>query len=799
MPTSNPLTGIRDEEREFRPVVDPLRMPGARQIAGATYVPGDSTTITDVLIAQQAQQQEATQAQAAAQQQAVGLDPLTGQPAQPAVTAAPVVQDEDQAGFWANLGRGLEQYFPQTGMVLTGAMGFVADKLGADETAQDLYSTAAEYMADADRLARQNDRFTQAIKSDGSLKDFIGYNVGNMLGSVLESVAVFAAGSAAGGAVGGVSGAGVGAIPGAAVGGGGSLLGKTLIKKQLREAIEGQVEARTRALVRDGATREIAVGMATREANQQLQRAAASAVGGAGALFAASAGRGTGEIVAEAQAAGISPDELDAARVATGAGLYGLAEAFVDKTILNAFLSPRQLAPGQVARTGVLPTAGRVLREGARGGLAEGVTEPTQDSIVSLTATGELPSGIELLDAAAAGATGGGVVRAPAGLRAPRAAEAPAAEPDAEAGADADAAPADQLLLPSQIEAPQPEVMPTGVDALAPNQVTTFSTRAQRLLRQVNNRLQKEGIMWPEADGTPSSDPMQFTAVDLMRTPDDVIEQAMAVGMNTDELSAFRNEIQQAVGQAEMQQTLDAVMDDNVRRSVRMMTDEEVTRFASEMGWSAEQVREVASRPATREWGGAPEAVRGQAITALARIREEARLRGEAEREENFRAHAERLAAAELEAVQREAQARAEEDLRVAAEAERRNLQITQQVLGRDPEAPAPQLPPQAVDRLRQADAQASALDSVQAAALQTPRGPRFDPEQYAMDPPATGDPLVDAELTRAFNRGDTWGVQDILQRHGASGRRGAPAARAALEAFNARVEAISEGSPPFP
>ena len=67
------------------------------------------------------------------------------------------------------------------------------------------------------------------------------------------------------------------------------------------------------------------------------------------------------------------------------------------------------------------------------------------------------------------------------------------------------------------------------------------------------------------------------------------------------------------------------------------------------------------------------------------------------------------------------------------------------------------------------------------------------------MDPPATGDPLVDAELTRAFNRGDTWGVQDILQRHGASGRRGAPAARAALEAFNARVEAISEGSPPFP
>lgn len=807
MPTSNPLIGTQDEDLAYIPAVDPLRRPGAQQVAGATYIPGVASSVTDVMLAQQAQQQQQLQAQQQAQLTQAG--PLARGPLATA-PEAPAVPEEDLEAVAAG-NRGL------------GALGDMALGLGSGvarlvQTVGDLGALTGlanpdNFLSEAGRDTAEGFRSRQtpelqarrelaareieaADSFGGELAAAVATHLGSpslLLDVVMETVPSL------------VGSVGTGAAVRVGVRGAQRLAGRRVTSA----ATEAAERIAQRAGV-GGAVASNAVQQSASVGGETLQEALDMDM----SLFEAMPD--FGGLVDEGLASGLTEEQareeakqvlaLSASRdAALGAFAVSLAaqslpgaraleqsllRAPANRAAANRFLSRiGSSGVGRFARGAAGEGFSEAIEEGGGeyfGGLARQTIDPTVDPLRGAGAA----AGIGGL----AGAAMGGPVNVIAGRRQP---EAPTPDPSAADPADP-AAPEPQLLTDG-IPEPVAPTLPEGVEALTPQQASVFNTRAQRLVRRVNEHLKKEGIMYPEADGTPSTTPMVFTVADLIQTPDDVIGQAMATGMNSDELSAFRNELQAEAAEATQSRRIESIMDDSVRRSVRMMNEEELTRFAAEMGWSVDQVQAAARSRKTGAWDTAPEDLRSGVVNALARIREEARLRGEAEREAGFRAHAERLAETELAAVRAEAQSRAEADLRAASEAEEANLRITRQVLGRDPDLPPPQMPPPLVDRLREADAVAGQLEDTQALAVGAPRGPRFDPAQYAMDPPATGDPLVDAEILRAFNRGSAVDVREILQRHGASGRHGAPAARAALEAFNTRLEALTGGTPPFP
>lgn len=297
----------------------------------------------------------------------------------------------DPTGGKGDIARGLAQYIPTTKGMLQGAAGLVLKKLGADETGDQLLQAAKKSYDEVNKLGLKNDSFTEALKPGGSLVDWAQFTVGSLAGNFLESIATGAVGAA----IGGVVGEGVGAIPGGALG----FVGKSLVKKEIKTAIEAGLEDIVKKQVAKGLTQEAAKAYAEKEIAKKLAKEAGKTAGQIGGLYAAATTRGAGEIVQQAQQAGLSPEEISAFDLATGAGLYALAETVSDKLMLGAFSnsSTRSLIPR--VGLGVLKTA-----------LPEGATEVAQDAVVGLAAGTGLQSPEQAINAFAAGAVGGGAI-----------------------------------------------------------------------------------------------------------------------------------------------------------------------------------------------------------------------------------------------------------------------------------------------------------------------------------------------------------------------------------------------------
>ena len=320
--------------------------------------------------------------------------------------------------------RGLQQYIPQTKGVLSAAAGLALSKLGAEESGAEWLTQAETLFTEANKLARDNDQFLNAIKPEGSLADWAQYTAGSLVGNMAESLAVAALGGVGGAAVGSAAAPGPGTAGGGITAAVGSTLFRTLAKKELRDAAEAELAALARKGIRSGLSRKAAIDKATNEVQRKMARETGKATGQISALLAAASTRGLGEVTQQAQQAGIDPATLPLEDVALGTLVYGLAETIGDKVMLGAFgktvpgsLRDRLTRGGLVARTA---TGAAVTAP------VEGTTEVVQDIATSLAGARQLPELEQMANAWFAGAFGGGAAGgAGAALRGGSAAQTP--------------------------------------------------------------------------------------------------------------------------------------------------------------------------------------------------------------------------------------------------------------------------------------------------------------------------------------------------------------------------------------
>lgn len=314
----------------------------------------------------------------------------------------------DPTGGRGDFARGLiGGYGENTKAAAAGALGFVLDKLGAEDTATALYQRAQEYTKAAQDMGKANDQFTEALKPGGSLTDWAQYNIGQIIGSVGESFVTAGLGALAGGAAGAPA-AGVGAAPGAIGGAAFGFFAKSLVKKRILAAISREMKKRVAKEVAEGATEEVARQIARQAADEAIKAAARQQtrrIGAMAAMLGASGARGVGEIIQNAQQEGIDPRTLSSLRVASGAGAYALLETASDKLLLDSI---KGIAKGSRIK--------RTLTRGAAGAVGEGATEVGQDIATGVAAGTGLPTGEQALNAFAAGAVGGGAITGGAAL-----------------------------------------------------------------------------------------------------------------------------------------------------------------------------------------------------------------------------------------------------------------------------------------------------------------------------------------------------------------------------------------------
>lgn len=306
----------------------------------------------------------------------------------------------DPTGGKGDFSRGLASYVRNTKAAATGALGFALNRFGQEDVGKSLMATALAYTKEAQDVGKVNDAFTEAIKPDGSLIDYVQFMAGQTIGSVLESAATATIGAA----IGGASSGGVLALP-AGIGG---FFGKSLLKKEVFDAVKKEMLKDATEQIAKGATREAALTFAKTQAEKKLAQAASRVAGSVGGLLAASGARGVGEIVQNAQQAGIDPSTLSNFNVATGAGIYALAETFSDKLLLDTFL--HGVKGGALKRT---------LLKGGGIATTEGTTEVVQDVATGIASGAGAPNATSLVNSFAGGFVGGGVIGGGAALARP--------------------------------------------------------------------------------------------------------------------------------------------------------------------------------------------------------------------------------------------------------------------------------------------------------------------------------------------------------------------------------------------
>jgi hypothetical protein len=712
--------------------------------------------------------------------QATGINPLTGQPVpgwKPPVNPAAAEAADDTGDFM----RGLSTYLPQTKGILAGALGLGLDKLGAEEVSQGLLQSAAAAFEEVKTLGRTNDSFTNAIKPEGSLVDWAQFVVGQQAGNLLESAAVAVAGGAVGAAAGTVAtggvGAPVGAPVGAAVTAGASLLGRTLVKKKIRDQIQSELLESVAEQTARGVALDVAQKTAADQTRRKLAQAAGRTAGQAGALLAAAGTRGTGEVVQQAQEAGLDPTEISNFDLATGVGVYALAEALSDKLLLDSFSKA----------TGV---RGRVARGVSRGlgvGAVEGGTEVLQDSATGLAAGVGLPDAGAAVDAFAAGFLGGGAIAGAAG--AARGSEPnPLVTPTQTPTTQTDTPPAADAA-PLQITGPRPvvpateaePVLPTGFDALSRAEQADFAVRAGAAVNKVNAALKKAGARVPGEGATLTDVPMQFTPADFLLDPEAVINLADAAGVNVAGLISARNLLNETIPRAEARAQMRASVDPVFISTYSRMDATDKRQMAEQMGWDAAELDAIVASGPTVESENRPAAIAARVAEAFGNVRQASREQYEQE-QAAFAAAAEAEARAANRARDNEDALWEEqqEQARVAREAADEATTAEQQaalnelVLGRP--APAPTRP---------------MTPAQQARAFNVFMAGGNDPLPAGTTPFVTTNPLFAAALLQAYRLNSRARVVDVLDQIG----RGRSAEAAAARAESARLSGATTGS----
>ena len=802
MPITNPLLGSPRSLPVQTVVVDPTRLPGVQNISGVNVNPLTGAGVTQLV--QQSADQQLEQINAFAAQQAAanaqtiadantfvdqraqmtGINPLTGQPVpgwKPPVSpgAAEAAAADDTGDFM----RGLSTYIPQTKGILAGALGLGLDKLGAEEVSQGLLQSAAAAFEETKALGRTNDSFTNAIKPEGSLVDWAQFVIGQQTGNLLESAAVAVAGGAVGAAAGtaatGGVGAPVGAPVGAAVAGGASLLGRTLVKKKLRDAIQSELLESVAEQTARGIAVDVAQNTAAAAARRKLGQAAGRSVGQAGALLATAGTRGVGEIVQQAQEAGLDPTEISNFDLATGAGVYALAEALSDKLLLDSFSKA----------TGVRGRVARGVTRGVGVGTVEGGTEVLQDSATGLAAGTGLPGAGAAVDAFAAGFLGGGAIAGAAGAARgsepnPLVTPAPVVTPPVVTPAAT--VPPLQITGPvapgpvTTQPAPDP-VLPTGFDALSRSEQADFAVRANAAVGKVNAALKKAGARVPGEGATLTDIPMQFTASDFLSDPEAVINLADAAGVNVTGLISARNLLNEAVPRAEARTQMRASIDPVFISTYSRMDATDKRRMAEEMGWDAAELDAIVASGPTVESENRPAAIATRVAEAFGNVRQASReqyeqeqvafaavAEGEARRTNRQRDDEDALWEEQQE------QARVAREAADTAQTAEQQAALNELILGRP--APAPTQPMTPAQQTRAFNAfMAGGTDPLPA-----------DTSQFV-----TTNPLFAPALLQAYRLNSTSRVVAVLDQIG----RGRSAEAAAARAESARLSGATAGS----
>ena len=264
----------------------------------------------------------------------------------PATPEGPIRAAEDAPDFTRGIGNIVPQ-LQNVGSSAKALTGVVAKKLGFNETGDSLIASGLQGMkeSEAKTVVKDSDEFTTAWeKGIGTVvTDWLPYQAGAGVGSLLETLGFMAVGAAAGA----VGGAGVGAVPGAV----GGAISKTLIKQGIKEkaqelAKEQGKEAAEKYIITEAKKAAVRMG------------ATAGMVGQAGL-------HGTGEVggraIEEAQERGLTPEDINLAKVIPAAGVHAVADFISNKILLGA-LSPTDKAGKSLA----LEIAKRITTTGAK-------------------------------------------------------------------------------------------------------------------------------------------------------------------------------------------------------------------------------------------------------------------------------------------------------------------------------------------------------------------------------------------------------------------------------------------------
>lgn len=264
----------------------------------------------------------------------------------PAAPEGPIRAAEDAADFTRGVGNIIPQ-LQNVGSSAKALTGVVAKKLGFDKAGDEMIASGIAGMkeSEAKMVVKDSDEFTEAWeKGIGTvITDWLPYQAGAGVGSLLETLGFMAVGAGAGA----VGGAGVGAVPGAV----GGAISKALIKQGIKEAAEKIVKEQGK---------EAAEKYIITEAKKAAVRMGSTAgmVGQAGL-------HGTGEVggraIEEAQERGLTPEDINLAKVLPAAAVHSVADFISNKIMLNA------LKPGDVAgKSLALDIAKRITTTGAK-------------------------------------------------------------------------------------------------------------------------------------------------------------------------------------------------------------------------------------------------------------------------------------------------------------------------------------------------------------------------------------------------------------------------------------------------
>ena len=332
--------------------------------------------------------------------------------------------------FTRSFGAGLRRTLPQDKQLFGGAgiaLGQVIGSPRLTRAAVGLYERGT-----AESEPYQGPSLEDVVHGDASVRDWAGNTLGNLSGQVIQSGAASLVGALAGGAAGSAV-PGAGTAAGGVVGSVAGLLGRKGALALAREQAEKYITQQ--------AAKGVARETAEKGAQALLRRGAladARTLGAATAAAVPNIGQEIGSAIDNRIQGGTAAQDITRGQ-ALGGIAAGTAAGLLD-TATEAFNLSRYL--GGASKNAKLMR--RVGTEALAGALREGGTEAAQSVLVRLgggASVADADAARDYIESAAAGALGGGVFSAPAGLRRPRPDTKTDTPPQADTGRAPPAAP----------------------------------------------------------------------------------------------------------------------------------------------------------------------------------------------------------------------------------------------------------------------------------------------------------------------------------------------------------------------